>query len=373
MPKRTKTEPPTPPADGLTFPREVTITAKAHPHNGRTGMASGESARPPGSEEDMLRIEFADGSSCYASLFDTTLTQDLKNLMKPRRTLTEAARAAKKKTKARVTNGGAAGNSRNPLQNPQEQEPLAESAKAAKTRKQREPGQICGAEGKRGGGPCRHPAGFRTDHLGSGRCYLHGGRTPAPTGRYSLVERPRLQALIEKFEADPDPLNLLPEVQLLRALLLDYINRYDDQDQMLTRWNLSFEKAFQSDWQEWWRDMRADALEREDDLSEELLGEMPDPMEYLPSKPLRMADITEVKGLIGQVGQMVERIRKLQTQHTFTTETITLLWRVMNGHMTDAAMEVITDDDIRSAFLTSVERRYRTISLAELAGRRAAD
>lgn len=370
MPKRPKTERPTPP-DGLTFPREVTITGKAHPHHGRTGMASGESARPPGSDEDLLRIDFPDGSSCYASLFDTSLTQDLKDLLKPRRrSVQEAKAAAKKKTKARVTNGGAAGNARNLLQNAGDQEPLAEPPKA---RKKREPEQTCGAEGKRGAGPCRHPAGFRTDHKGSGRCYLHGGRTPAPTGRYTSVDRPRLRALIEKFEKDPDPMNLLPEVQLLRALLHDYIDRYAEQDEMLTRWNLSFEKGFQADWTDWWREMRADALEREDDLSEELIGEMPDPMDYLPSKPLRMADITEVKGLIGQVGQMVERVRKLQTQHTFTMETITLLWRVMGGHMTDAAMEVITDDDVRSAFLTSVERRYSTISLAELASRRPAD
>ena len=52
-------------------------------------------------------------------------------------------------------------------------------------------------------------------------------------------------------------------------------------------------------------------------------------------------------------------------------DTITLLWKVMSGHLTDAAMEVIEDDDVRSAYLTAVESRWATISLAELASRRA--
>lgn len=35
----------------------------------------------------------------------------------------------------------------------------------------------CGAVGKRSGKPCQHPAGFRTDHAGTGRCWLHGGNS----------------------------------------------------------------------------------------------------------------------------------------------------------------------------------------------------
>lgn len=270
---------------------------------------------------------------------------------------------AKTRSKPQVTNGG------NPLQNAQVQEPLAESGE--RQRKPREPERICGAEGKRGAGPCRHPAGFRTDHKGSGRCYLHGGLTPAPTGRYSSIERPRVRELLERFESDPDPLNLLAEVQLLRALLLDFINRFDEQDRMLTRWNMSFEKSFQSDWADWWRTMRADALEREDDLSVDLVERMPDPMNYLPSKPLRMADITDVSRLIKEVGAMVDRIRKGQQESTFSMDVINRLWVLMGGHVTDAAMEVIENDDIRSALLTAVEGRWGTISLAELASRRA--
>ena len=281
----------------------------------------------------------------------------------------QAQAQAKKKAKPRVTNGGAAGNAvpLDPLQNPEDGAPLAEKRK--KERKPRQPQATCDANGKRGAGPCRHPAGFRTDHPGVGRCYLHGGRSPAPTGRYSKIKRPRFRDLIQEFTDDPDPLNLLPEVQLLRALVTDFIDRWEEQDTMLTRWNLSFEKSFQSAWAQWWRDMRADAIEREDDLSAEMLAEMPDPMDYLPSKPLRMADITEVSGLIGQVGSMVDRIHKHAKGETFDMATIDRLWTAMSAHLTQAMLEVIEDHDLRQRLHTSVAEKWATISLAELASR----
>jgi hypothetical protein len=37
----------------------------------------------------------------------------------------------------------------------------------------------CGATNKRNGKPCRMTRGFRTDHPGTGHCYLHGGNTPS--------------------------------------------------------------------------------------------------------------------------------------------------------------------------------------------------
>jgi hypothetical protein len=36
---------------------------------------------------------------------------------------------------------------------------------------------VCGPR-NRSGGPCQRPAGWGTDHVGYGRCRLHGGTTP---------------------------------------------------------------------------------------------------------------------------------------------------------------------------------------------------
>src|SRR3954468_15761568 len=42
--------------------------------------------------------------------------------------------------------------------------------------------ELCAAR-KRSGGQCRRPAGHGTEHLGIGRCSLHGGSTPAQMER----------------------------------------------------------------------------------------------------------------------------------------------------------------------------------------------
>jgi hypothetical protein len=74
----------------------------------------------------------------------------------------------------------------------------------------------CGAKTRRGArGPCSNVAGFRTDHVGQGRCYLHGGSSQIKSGRYSALNSVRLRDLIAEHEADPDPLNTLPELAQL--------------------------------------------------------------------------------------------------------------------------------------------------------------
>lgn len=83
----------------------------------------------------------------------------------------------------------------------------------------------CGAKAKSTGRPCRRAAGHGTDHLGEGRCLFHGGASLVKHGRYSTITREPIRKLIEAYEADPDPLNLEPELALLRALVVDYINR----------------------------------------------------------------------------------------------------------------------------------------------------
>lgn len=74
-----------------------------------------------------------------------------------------------------------------------------------------EPSPKCGGTNRRGR-PCGHPAGFRTDHLGSGNCHFHGGSSPngrkhAATQRFEAETRKLLYA----YGADPctDPLEAL--------------------------------------------------------------------------------------------------------------------------------------------------------------------
>jgi hypothetical protein len=82
----------------------------------------------------------------------------------------------------------------------------------------------CGAK-TRAGASCRRPAGWGTDHVGEGRCKLHGGASPIKTGRYSTVARRRVRDLAAEYAADPEPLSLLQDLALLRAVTADYLER----------------------------------------------------------------------------------------------------------------------------------------------------
>jgi hypothetical protein len=93
------------------------------------------------------------------------------------------------------------------------------------TSKTKAPHAKCGAHAKQTGKPCTRPAGWGTDHSGSGRCKMHGGKTPIKHGRYSKIARQRLAAVLVDIEADPDPLNLLPELQLLRAQAMHFLEK----------------------------------------------------------------------------------------------------------------------------------------------------
>jgi hypothetical protein len=105
-----------------------------------------------------------------------------------------------------------------------------------------EGGKWCGAKTRPGAKfpTCRQHAGWGTDHVGQGRCKLHGGRSLTKHGRYSTIKRSELRDLIAQYEADPDPLNIAPELATARALFVDYINRYAEYVEALLAWYQSW-------------------------------------------------------------------------------------------------------------------------------------
>ena len=74
------------------------------------------------------------------------------------------------------------------------------------------------------GNPCKNEAGKETDHPGEGKCKHHGGCSkgqPIKTGKYVKVTCRQLKTRIEKHLQNPNPLDLTPELALLRSLI-DY-------------------------------------------------------------------------------------------------------------------------------------------------------
>ncbi len=83
----------------------------------------------------------------------------------------------------------------------------------------------CGAKTK-SGTPCQQPAGWGTEHVGEGRCKLHGGNAGRPPthGRYSVRAKEALQDKVEAFRQDPQIGTLWDELALQRAILQNYLD-----------------------------------------------------------------------------------------------------------------------------------------------------
>lgn len=169
----------------------------------------------------------------------------------------------------------------------------------------------CGAQcRKRPGVYCQHRAGYRTPHVGEGRCYLHGGRTPIKSGRYSRITHARLRHLMDTLaESDAQVLDLEPEAQLLRAMVIDYINRYDTFVDELHQWAVATQKA---------RGKGA------------------------PPPKLTILSLFDAKDLVEGVSRVVEKIHKITSSGALTLETFRRVMEqmgmVVTTHVSDPAI-----------------------------------
>jgi len=81
-----------------------------------------------------------------------------------------------------------------------------------------DPARDCGAETNQlnGATPCRQPKGYRTDHVGTGHCFLHGGR--APTHRKAAAKEAARNALATlRLDGSVDPISSLYEAVAVAA------------------------------------------------------------------------------------------------------------------------------------------------------------
>jgi hypothetical protein len=179
---------------------------------------------------------------------------------------------------------------------------------------------------------CRHLAGFGTDHLGYGRCKFHGGNRQTQTihgldRRYAL-KNSRISDLLEKHESDPDPLSILPEIALLRALSEDFISRYDHNMALLAAWHaerhLSTEQQnamYQliDDYEEMLKSgvfeptMHQIELPR---LAREAVKHLGDEIE----RPASLPDISDAIKHISETTRSVERVFTMQAKSAITFE-----------------------------------------------------
>lgn len=222
--------------------------------------------------------------------------------------------------------------------------------------------QLCGAK-TRNGGTCKKPAGAGTDHVGQGRCKLHGGATPIKHGRYSSIQRPRLRELLDGLQADTssDALDLEPELHLLRALVLDYIERYDALTDAVLEWHNSFSDGFKLEVQNW-RYKLADWCELQDQGDQSEPPPPPIPTAF-QNKPRQMPDILSVARFISEIGAITDRIHKRRSEGSITLATLDRVLEQHGVELVNALQELNLEPATREALLDTVEQRWDSIRL----------
>lgn len=151
----------------------------------------------------------------------------------------------------------------------------------------------CKAKSRRSGKRCKNAA-----VIGKDVCRMHGAKagSPAIHGRYSLHKRQSLQSKIKQFYNDPQAGDLRSELALMRALLQDYIDRFED------------------------------------------------------GIPLGVDDIGRMYAMVDGIGKTVERIAKILAMTALTQAELQLL----QVTLIDALSEFVPEPDRQRAFVSRV-------------------
>jgi hypothetical protein len=198
-----------------------------------------------------------------------------------------------------------------------------------------EPVEKCDSKLRNKDKTCRQTAGNRTDHPGVGRCWLHGGLNQKidltdPKNRYLIMKQGRIRDLIEAFAEDTNPLDLSHEVMVLRALLLDLMERWESiygVDGALLAWHESFHTG--------------DG----------------------PPKPRQLPDFSSVSSVADRVGAMVDRIVKHKAEGAITMATLSKLLEKFGVETAQAVSEMKLEPESEAKLLTDIETRWNNVRL----------
>lgn len=217
----------------------------------------------------------------------------------------------------------------------------------------------CAARSKQTGKQCGNAAGKGTDHVGIGNCRNHGGATPVKTGRYSSVKHEQLRGLIELHEADPDPLNIFPELAAARALFQDFIERYGPWREAILAWHASWEKsrppipldrvyalgAALDEYENLLNETGVPTPKQRDDLKigRETVDAMTEPVD---TKPREVLDISDAYRIVSEITKIVERIERIRSANAISRADLTRMLREMYRGLELFVTDTATRDQV---------------------------
>lgn len=180
------------------------------------------------------------------------------------------------------------------------------------------PTTTCNAR-RRNGQLCKSPAGARTSHLGVGRCHRHNGDSMRflKHGRYAQVKHARIREILNDLvNAEAQVMDLVPEMNLLRAMTIDYLNRFDE-----------FQEALMA----WYADPEAN------------------------SRPRKILDISDAASLIESTSRVVQRMHQINSEGAISLET----FKRVTEHMGMIVAKYVKDPST----LNAIEAEWMDLAL----------
>lgn len=182
---------------------------------------------------------------------------------------------------------------------------------------------------------CSHRAGYRTDHVGTGRCYLHGGKSPKGVacsqfkhGRYANLTNGRIKQLLSDYLADENPLDLTEEVALLRAVVHDLVERWESiygPDGALLAWHDSYHTGKGA------------------------------------PKPRQLPDFSAIATVIDQVGKMVDRVQKAKQERSMTFGELSTVMKALGQEVSKALTQHDIPAEKEAAIVESIAARWANV------------
>jgi hypothetical protein len=232
------------------------------------------------------------------------------------------------------------------------------------------------------------------------------------TGRYSTIKSQRIRDLIAEFRQDADPLDVLEELHMLRALVRDYLERYDENTEALLRWHASFVDSYLSARTHWLHHVQAltqpitndlsafianlaEQVANIEDIPPELQGILdnavdelrgldarnrhtertfepaPDPLAF-ENKPRQVLDIISAGKFISEITRIVERVEKIKNDKLISVALVNAYLESLGAGVTRALEESLNDADRRAKVVAAIEREWSGLALQPSA-RRAAE
>jgi hypothetical protein len=215
----------------------------------------------------------------------------------------------------------------------------------------------------RQGQQCGHEAGWGTNHLGAGKCRLHGGATPIKSGRYSKLKYAPYAELTEQFSKDPERLNLLPELDLTRAMLWDFIERYGEWRDAFLDWHRSFAPNVDAHHEA--VAMYRTAIESGDPAQIEAGLDRLKKLAAPAAKPRMVLDITDARNTVLAIARIVETIDKMRKTVTINDvmRIMETVGRVVKVEIDQLNVQVINavPDELREQVKAMVAERVSAI------------